>query len=102
MAARKGLEVFVSRLPWTIGIQELRSYFTQFGPVRNCRIAFDDSTGFSKGFGFVSFGNTSGMQSALKREQHLLDGHKVNVQAKQSTSPAVKKLQISEVMENGH
>ncbi|XP_063966747.1 SRA stem-loop-interacting RNA-binding protein, mitochondrial-like isoform X2 [Lytechinus pictus] len=102
MASRKGFEVFVSKLPWTVGVQELRTYFSQFGPVRNCRIAFDDSTGFSKGFGFVSFSNTSGIQSALNKDQHILDGQKVNVQAKQSSSPAVKKLQISDVMENGH
>ncbi|XP_041467972.1 SRA stem-loop-interacting RNA-binding protein, mitochondrial-like [Lytechinus variegatus] len=102
MASRKGFEVFVSKLPWTVGVQELRSYFSQFGSVRNCRIAFDDSTGFSKGFGFVSFSNTSGIQSALNKDQHILDGQKVNVQAKQSSSPAVKKLQISDVMENGH
>nr|XP_054758249.1 SRA stem-loop-interacting RNA-binding protein, mitochondrial-like [Lytechinus pictus] len=100
MASRKGFEVFVSKLPWTVGVQELRTYFSQFGPVRNCRIAFDDSTGFSKGFGFVSFSNTSGIQSALNKDQHILDGQKVNVQAKQSSSPAVKKLQISDVMEN--
>ncbi|XP_063958787.1 SRA stem-loop-interacting RNA-binding protein, mitochondrial-like [Lytechinus pictus] len=102
MASRKGFEVFVSKLPWTVGVQEMRTYFSQFGPVRNCRIAFDDSTGFSKGFGFVSFSNTSGIQSALNKDQHILDGQKVNVQAKQSSSPAVKKLQISDVMENGH
>ncbi|XP_063966746.1 SRA stem-loop-interacting RNA-binding protein, mitochondrial-like isoform X1 [Lytechinus pictus] len=76
MASRKGFEVFVSKLPWTVGVQELRTYFSQFGPVRNCRIAFDDSTGFSKGFGFVSFSNTSGIQSALNKDQHILDGQK--------------------------
>ncbi|XP_072166246.1 SRA stem-loop-interacting RNA-binding protein, mitochondrial-like [Diadema setosum] len=100
MAAKKSLEVFVSRLPWTVGAQELREHFSRFGAVKNCRVAFDYSTGFSKGFGFVVFGNPNGLQNALKHEEHRLDGQQINIQAKQKSPDAARKLQIADIIEN--
>ncbi|KAJ8044342.1 SRA stem-loop-interacting RNA-binding protein, mitochondrial [Holothuria leucospilota] len=104
MAAANGRKVFdlvVTRLPWTIGTNELREYFTQFGTVKACKVAFDQSTGFSKGFGFVGFANPASAQTALRKGFHVMDGQKVQVQIKKNgeNSLGTRQLRITELLE---
>ncbi|XP_022087594.1 SRA stem-loop-interacting RNA-binding protein, mitochondrial-like [Acanthaster planci] len=95
-AARRVHEIFVSRLPWTAGTNEVRDYFAQFGIIRACRMNYDSKTGFSKGFAFVSFSSEHDLEKVLQKEQHVIDGQKVGVQRRQ-TEASVGRLQISEV-----
>ncbi|XP_071963189.1 SRA stem-loop-interacting RNA-binding protein, mitochondrial-like [Antedon mediterranea] len=92
-AARKAYEIFVARLPWTVGPEELRGYFSQFGNVRNVNVPYDMKTGFSKGFGLVQFQNIQDVQNVLKQDVHILEGKKVHVQ--QSAQGKPEKLQIN-------
>lgn len=79
MASRNIFKVFVGNLPWTVGHKELRQHFAQFGYVVSSNVIFDRSTGMSKGFGFVQFGNKNGYDSALNKSTHLLEGHILDV-----------------------
>ncbi|XP_071834381.1 SRA stem-loop-interacting RNA-binding protein, mitochondrial-like [Apostichopus japonicus] len=104
MAAARGRRVFdlvVTRLPWTIGNNELREYFAQYGTVKACRVAFDQKTGFSKGFGFIGFSNPATVQAALKKGFHVMDGQKVQVQLKKNGDSTVgtKQLRITEILD---
>ncbi|XP_071798656.1 SRA stem-loop-interacting RNA-binding protein, mitochondrial-like [Asterias amurensis] len=100
-AARRVHELFVSKLPWTAGANEIREHFAQFGPVRACRVTFDQNTGFSKGFAFVTYQSEEAVKRALQMDSHQIDGQKIAVYKRQGSSTsgvsAVNRLQISDV-----
>lgn len=73
-------KLFVGNLPWTVGNQELRSYFKDFGKIVNATVVFDKKTGLSKGYGFVSFTNLSILQKIENEPKHLLEGNYLNIQ----------------------
>lgn len=98
---RRAFDLVITRLPWTIGNNELREYFSQYGAVKACRVAFDQKTGFSKGFGFVGFSNPAIVQAALKKGVHVMDGQRVQVQLKKNgeSSLGARQLRITEIMD---
>lgn len=73
------LGLFVNRLPWTVGDQELTSYFAQFGPIAEARVSFDPSTGLSQGFGFVTFQYAHSHAEVLKKTNLTLEGRLLNI-----------------------
>ncbi|XP_072285190.1 SRA stem-loop-interacting RNA-binding protein, mitochondrial [Pyxicephalus adspersus] len=80
-AAGKSLcEIFVHRIPFTVGTRELREYFSQFGRVVRCDIHLNKATGFHKGFGWVAYANESTTRSVLQMNDHTLDGYKIQIQ----------------------
>lgn len=79
MAARNINKIFVNNLPWTIGHQELRHHFAQFGFVTSANVIFDKSTGMSRGYGFVQFANRQGVESATSKSLQFLEGNMVNI-----------------------
>lgn len=58
--------VFVGNLSWQASEDDLRSCFESCGEVINCRIAMDQETGRSKGFGHVDFNETDATDAAVK------------------------------------
>ena len=77
----KGVQkLFVGGLPWTIGTNELKHYFSKFGPVAQASVVFDKGSGLSKGYGFVSFGNRDGLQQMEKKNYHKLEGRVLTIQ----------------------
>lgn len=50
-------KVFVGGLPSGCGVDEFRSYFSQYGDVVEAQVMIDHNTGNSRGFGFVTFGS---------------------------------------------
>ncbi|XP_075232073.1 SRA stem-loop-interacting RNA-binding protein, mitochondrial-like [Lycorma delicatula] len=78
--ARSLRKVFVGGLPWTVGTNELRQYFSEFGHVVNAFVIFDRNTGLSRGYGFVTFGNPAGFNSALNQQKHILEGNVLQIQ----------------------
>ncbi|XP_055845184.1 SRA stem-loop-interacting RNA-binding protein, mitochondrial [Episyrphus balteatus] len=79
-SARGLHKLFVGNLPWTVGNQELRSYFKDFGKVLNASVVFDKKTGLSKGYGFVTFNHLSLLQNVENTQKHILEGNYLNVQ----------------------
>lgn len=71
--------MYVSNLPWTVSHIELRQYFSKFGPVNLSTVIFDKSTGLSKKYGFVSFGNRQGFDDAQSVTEHKLEGSLLRV-----------------------
>ncbi|XP_005990145.2 SRA stem-loop-interacting RNA-binding protein, mitochondrial [Latimeria chalumnae] len=78
--SRKVFEVFVSRVPWIVANKEIKEYFAQFGTVKKCLLPFDKETGFHRGFCWVGFATEEGLQNALQKDLHILEGSKVMVQ----------------------
>ncbi|XP_030211695.1 SRA stem-loop-interacting RNA-binding protein, mitochondrial isoform X2 [Gadus morhua] len=77
---KKVFEVFVSKIPWTIAMKEVREYFGQFGQVKKCLLPFDKETGFHRGFCWVGFTSEDALINALQKDPHTLEGAKVECQ----------------------
>jgi RNA-binding protein Musashi len=69
-------KVFIGGLNWTTDEQMLHSYFEQFGPVIECTIMRDPSTGKSRCFGFVTFSEPAVVDKII-RQIHILDSKQV-------------------------
>ncbi|KAM9646431.1 SRA stem-loop-interacting RNA-binding protein, mitochondrial [Trichechus inunguis] len=84
MAVRTSINrpiAFVRKIPWTAASNELREHFAQFGHVRRCTLPFDKETGFHRGMGWIVFSSEEELQNALQKENHIIDGVKLQVQA---------------------
>lgn len=73
------LTLFVNNLPWTVSRKELQQYFSQFGPLANTEVAFDNRTGISRGFGYVTFIFSKSLVKALQTKDHMLEGKLLQV-----------------------
>lgn len=62
-------------LPWETTEDTLRLHFSQFGTVEATEIMKDRLSGKSRGFGFVTFGDSAAAASALQVE-HTIDGRR--------------------------
>ncbi|XP_056623998.1 SRA stem-loop-interacting RNA-binding protein, mitochondrial [Triplophysa dalaica] len=79
-AGKKVYEVFVSKVPWTIATREIKEYFGQFGQVKKCLLPLDKETGFHRGFCWIGFNTEEGLQNALQKDPHIIEGAKLQVQ----------------------
>lgn len=68
--------IYIGRLPHGFYEHEMRSYFSQFGPIRNLRVSRNKQTGKPKHFAFVEFeeASTAGIV-AKTMDNYLLFGH---------------------------
>ncbi|KAJ3581040.1 hypothetical protein NHX12_017125 [Muraenolepis orangiensis] len=79
-SSKKVYEVFVSKVPWTVAMKEMREYFGQFGHVKKCQIPFDKKTGFHRGFCWVGFTSEEALTNSLQKDSHVLEGARIQVQ----------------------
>jgi heterogeneous nuclear ribonucleoprotein A1/A3 len=70
-ASRK---LFVHGLGWGAGAEDLRSAFSRFGELEDCRVISDKQSGRSKGYGFVLFRSRRSALRALNRPQLQIGG----------------------------
>jgi len=70
-ASRK---LFVHGLGWGAGADDLRSAFSRFGELEDCRVISDKQSGRSKGYGFVLFRSRRAALRALRRPQLQIGG----------------------------
>lgn len=72
-SAKEDGKMFIGGLNWETTDQSLRDYFTQFGEVVECTVMRDNSTGRSRGFGFLTFKDPKTVNIVMVKE-HFLDG----------------------------
>ncbi|KAJ8409127.1 hypothetical protein AAFF_G00241480 [Aldrovandia affinis] len=77
---KKAFDVFVNKIPWTVATKEMKEYFAQFGQIKRLVLPFDRETGFNRGFCRVSYSTEEGMQNALQKETHVVEGSRLQVQ----------------------
>jgi RNA recognition motif-containing protein len=75
-------KVFVGGLSQSIDKQALKQHFEAFGEVKDAVVMIDRQTGRSRGFGFVRFATSEGVEAALQTP-HLLDGQWIDVKRAQ-------------------
>ena len=73
-------KLFVGSLSWNTDDHELRSAFERFGEVTDAKVITDRDSGRSRGFGFVTFADSSAAQEAMQEMNGAqLDGRTLNV-----------------------
>jgi len=78
--ANNALKIFVGNIPWTISANELRAFASKFGRVASSFVPFDKNTGMNRGYGFVTFKDTEGCESAIQGGTQILEGQQLNIQ----------------------
>lgn len=82
--------VFVGNLPHEVDEEEVRECFKGCGAVEGVRIVRDAKTGIGKGFGFVTFADSSGVLFAVKQNLKLeLKGRKLRIFRSKETSQSL-------------
>lgn len=81
---RASNKIFVGGLPQDVSTEELRAYFSNYGPVADSVVMVDRRTNRSRGFGFVRFGNGAQGNAAseavlMNFQNHRLAGKWVEV-----------------------
>ena len=72
--------VFVGNVPFSADEEKLRVVFSVCGAIESVRIVRDKKTGVGKGFGFVTFAESSGAMFAVKQHKRaMLDGRPLRV-----------------------
>ena len=59
------MKLYVGNLPYNISDDQLRDAFARFGTPDTATVIIDRSTGQSKGFGFVEFGDDNEAKNAI-------------------------------------
>ncbi|GJD06576.1 Glycine-rich RNA-binding protein RZ1A [Galdieria sulphuraria] len=57
--------VFVGGLPWSISEEDLKQVFSKYGEVVDARVVIDRETGRSRGFGFISYAESSSVDECI-------------------------------------
>jgi len=60
------MDIYVGNLPYTATEDDITGLFANYGPVERVKIITDRETGRSKGFGFVTLGDQSQLDSAVE------------------------------------
>jgi len=91
--AYDGKKIFVGGLNATTTEMVLTDYFGKYGEVESVNLKKDNVTQNSRGFGFVTFKTTQGLDAAMAEKTHTINGKKVE--------PRRAKLQTSKVFVGG-
>ncbi|GJE98227.1 RNA-binding domain-containing protein [Phanerochaete sordida] len=79
-----GATLFVSNLPYSATTTDLKTLFSDIGPVRTAFVVLEQGTGTSKGVGYVTFAIREDAQLAFDKvnepEGLILDGRKLRAQ----------------------
>ena len=58
-------KIYVGNLPFSVTLDRLKELFSKYGEIEDAIVMADKSTGRSRGFGFVTFGNDGDADKAL-------------------------------------
>ncbi|HUK11935.1 MAG TPA: RNA-binding protein [Thermoanaerobaculaceae bacterium] len=59
------MKLYIGNLPFTTGDDELRELFSEYGTVASARVIIDNTSGRSRGFGFVEFDDPAQAKAAI-------------------------------------
>lgn len=71
-------KLFVGNLELNVDEESLEVYFGKFGEIENVTIHKFPDTGKSRGFGFVTFTSSAGVDNVQSNRPHELAGHKLD------------------------
>ena len=84
-------KIFVGGLDPNVKNDDLRDYFSKYGPVREACVLFDNNRGASRCFGFVTFEKKETVERLVKNNNYSIKGKPVDV--KQALPKSMQKVQ---------
>ena len=84
-------KVFVGGLEPSVNNDDLREFFSKFGPVREASVLFDNNRGASRCFGFVTFEQKETVDLLVQHNNYKIKGKLVDV--KQALPKSMQKIQ---------
>ncbi len=74
------MKIYAGNLPYSVGNEELRKAFEEFGAVESAEVIYERDTNRSKGFGFVEMLNDEEAKAAITgMDGKDMDGRTVKV-----------------------
>uniref|UniRef100_A0A671P3L6 RNA-binding protein Musashi homolog 1 n=1 Tax=Sinocyclocheilus anshuiensis TaxID=1608454 RepID=A0A671P3L6_9TELE len=70
--------MFIGGLSWQTTQEGLKEYFCKFGEVKECMVMRDPVTKRSRGFGFVTYVDQTGVDNVLAQNRHELDSKTID------------------------
>ncbi|XP_073696232.1 RNA-binding protein Musashi homolog 1 [Garra rufa] len=71
-------KMFIGGLSWQTTQEGLKEYFCKFGEVKECMVMRDPVTKRSRGFGFVTYVDQTGVDKVLAQNRHELDSKTID------------------------
>ncbi|XP_041350217.1 RNA-binding protein Musashi homolog 2-like isoform X2 [Gigantopelta aegis] len=71
-------KMFIGGLSWQTTAEGLREYFNKYGEIKETMVMKDPTTKRSRGFGFVTYRDTSSVEKVLASGPHMLDSKTVD------------------------
>ncbi|KAI9490294.1 hypothetical protein BDB00DRAFT_725549, partial [Zychaea mexicana] len=72
-------KIFVGGISAEVDEEEFQNFFTQFGTVIDATLMTDRDTGRPRGFGFITFENSNGVDEALRQPDLAIKGKPIEV-----------------------
>ena len=72
-------KIYVGNIAFNVTEDEIRTTFSEYGPISDIKMVADRETGVSRGFGFITFENQFDAESSLKLDNTDLSGRKIRV-----------------------
>jgi len=72
-------KVFIGGVSWATDEKKFGDYFGPYGEITDCVIMRNLDTGNSRGFGFVTFADSSSVDKLLEAGEHVIDGKKLDI-----------------------
>jgi len=74
------MNIYVSNLSFNVQDEDLKSFFTPYGEVTSAKVINDNTTGRSRGFGFVEMPDDATAEKAIAGlNQTTVEGRAINV-----------------------
>ncbi|HEX7017895.1 MAG TPA: RNA-binding protein [Patescibacteria group bacterium] len=81
-------KLFVGNLPWSVGEDQLRDLFAEFGDLVDVKLVIDRMSGRSRGIGFVEYATEEEAQAAIDAMNGKeVDGRALNVNVARPPRP---------------
>lgn len=84
MVSEDDRKLFVGGLPQEAREADIKEHFGQYGEIEGVNLKTDPQTARSRGFAFVVFKDTEGVEKAVETEEHTIKNKKVAVKKAQA------------------
>jgi len=91
------MKLLVRNLAIATTEEKLESLFSQYGPIQSCKLVLDQTTGKSKGFGFIEIPKAGHAKAAIKNlNGYKLAGNIIRVKKAEDKKDEAPEVEVKE------
>uniref|UniRef100_H2Y681 RRM domain-containing protein n=1 Tax=Ciona savignyi TaxID=51511 RepID=H2Y681_CIOSA len=83
-------KLFIGGISYETTDESMNDYFSKYGKIEDCVVIKDNSTGRSKGFGFVTFETETEADACMEERPHTLNNRQIDVKRAVSREESAK------------